>query len=115
MISDYYTDQVTVYRLAESNDAGVIERRFTETAIVFTGRLRQLTGREIMENEKMTYKSTHRLYCDTGLDVRETDRVKIDGKFYEVTNVKSYPGRHAEISLEYSREFTVADTVVMQV
>lgn len=70
------------------------------------GCLRTLSGSERYMKDKLTYNTTHTLYC-LNTDIRVDDRVLYDSKTYEVREILSksegYVGdnKHLKVMLEH--------------
>lgn len=54
-----------------------------ELHLEIVGRIRPLSGSELEIADKLTVRSTHRLYCAV-CDIKEADRVYYDGRIYNV-------------------------------
>jgi hypothetical protein len=89
-IDSYYKPGYTVKRPVESNDGGgVIVLTFADL-VNSSGRMRPLTGTEILANEALGLKTSHRFYCPV-IDVVEKDRIydSNKSKTYEIKFVKN--------------------------
>ena len=57
--------------------------------ITIKGRLRKLSGNEIVRSDQLQSIGTHRLYCYPADIVKETDRIVFNGKNYEIIDVNN--------------------------
>ena len=53
----------------------------------FQGRLSRLTGNEKMSSDKETAMATHKVYCETDVDVDPEDRIVLGSRIFLVLNV----------------------------
>ncbi|HYX06835.1 MAG TPA: hypothetical protein VE912_08900, partial [Bacteroidales bacterium] len=78
---------------------------FTST---IDGRLRDLSGSEVIVNEKKGYTTTHRLYCSTSEDITELDVIYdvADDLYYEAEVIRNpmHLNDHLEIDLQFHRD-----------
>ena len=80
---DKYFEPVVIERYTSTyNDFGEEVKTWT-THLTIQGRLRPLNGTERFSADKETLFATHRLYCFPA-DIKETDRVKYDNKYYNI-------------------------------
>lgn len=89
---------------AESNDGGIAKKTYSVGLSVY-GWLRPLTGNEVLSNEKLGFKSTHRFYTDiSAIDNTQLIRKVGENKIYEIRNVKNpmEMDHHLEIDCEYN-------------
>lgn len=103
MIEDYYIDDFKVKRQTLQNDGGgVFTPVFTDYSNV-KGRLRPLTGNEILANDRIGLKTTHRFYCDV-INVIVTDRIfdSVSSSSYDIKFIKNpmQMNHHLEIDCE---------------
>lgn len=82
MIQDYFLPGFEIKRATQTSNGGIVEESYSTIATV-EGRMRPLSGSEIMRNEKNNYITTHRFYCNV-IDLNENDVICKDGKTYEV-------------------------------
>ena len=89
-IGSYLVSGYEIYRPTDVDDgAGSSTEQLIKLADT-QGRMRPLTGNEILANEKLNLITTHRFYCAI-TDVREGDYIydSVKGKYYEVRFVKN--------------------------
>jgi len=109
MIRSLYKSGYRIERPAFTNEAGIEKKTYSEVTTI-SGRMRPLTGNEILANDKLGLKTTDRFYCDI-VDIKEEDRI-IDlnsGKIFEVKHPKNPMGmnHHLEVDCEFNRDFEV--------
>lgn len=89
-IDSYYKSGFTIKRAVNTVDAGgsPIET-FSDLSITY-GRMRPLNGTEILANEALGLKTSHRFYCPV-IDVVEKDRIYDSdrNKTYDIKFVKN--------------------------
>lgn len=87
MISDFYLDEFSVIRIANTKDSGgaIIETRTPDSTN--SGYLEQLSMNKQIVNEKHEIQANYRLYCDTSVDILTTDEILIDGEYYDIYSI----------------------------
>jgi len=89
-IDSYYKSGFTIQRSVQTVDPGgsPIESFVDLTDV--DGRMRQLDGREVLGNEALGLKTSHRFYCAV-IDVEEKDRIydSVKDKTYEIRSVNN--------------------------
>ncbi len=83
-IETFYSQEFTISRPTISRSASGAALKTYATGAAFVGRLRPLSGKEIVASEREGVRITHRIYCNTVNDVRQTDRLTHGGKVFEV-------------------------------
>ncbi|WP_179107169.1 phage head closure protein [Sediminibacillus massiliensis] len=75
-----------------------------DTHLELEGTLDQLSADEVLANEKLGVVSSHIFIIFEIVDVKETDRMIIGDKIYQINNVDNPNNlnRQLEISLEYT-------------
>lgn len=105
MIQDFYTKTFEIKRLTQTNDNGILTENLT-THLTIKGKMRSLTGYEILQNEKLNYTTTHRFYCDV-YDIKNTDKIYdlSENKMYDIKSIRNpfEINRHLEIDCEYKQ------------
>jgi len=89
-IDSYYRSGFTIKRATLLNDGGgVMVKTFIDFAST-DGRMRPLTGNEILANEKIGLKTSHRFYCAVNNAI-EADRIydSVYQKTYEIKFIKN--------------------------
>lgn len=102
-IDSYYKSGYMIQRPVSTVDAGGAPiESFSDLTSTY-GRLRPLSGNEILANEALGLKTSHRFYCPV-LDVVEKDRIydSNKSKTYEIKFVKNpmEMDSHLEIDCE---------------
>lgn len=102
-IGSFYTAGFKIKRQSLQNDGGGVFSPVFTDYLNITGRLRPLTGNEILANERIGLKTSHRFYCDV-ISVIETDRIydSSSSKSYDIKFIKNPMGmnHHLEIDCE---------------
>lgn len=115
MIEDYYTSGFEVKRLSYTNDGGVPSNTYT-TALTIDGRMRPLSGREILQNEKLNYITTHRFYCGIH-EIQSDDKIydSNTGKVYNVELIRNpmEMDDHLEIDCKWIEDHQLIETIIM--
>jgi head-tail adaptor len=93
MIEDYYRSAYTIMRPINTVDSGGSPIETFSDLISISGRMRPLNGSEILTNEKIGIKTSHRFYCGV-IDVVEADRI------YDGLNLKTYEIKFIKNPLE---------------
>lgn len=111
-IDSFYTSGYTIKRPTQSIDSGgAVVLTFADLVSTY-GRLRPLTGTEILGNEKLGLVTSHRFYCAV-MDIDVKDRIydSVNGKTYEIKFVKDpmQMGVHLEIDCELIESAVVED------
>lgn len=99
-INDHYIPGFTVKRSVQTNVNGIATETFSDLAEV-SGRMRALTGNEILANERRGLKTSHRFYCDV-IDIEIRDRIVNGSNTFDVKFVKNpmEMNHHLEIDCE---------------
>lgn len=85
MISDYFIPGYKIKSLIETGDGGGSLVKTYSSGIDIAGRMRPLSGNEMMKNERMNYITTHRFYCSFTDAISATSKiVDPSGLEYEV-------------------------------
>lgn len=89
-IDSYYISGFIIKRPVETNDGGGVMVLSFSDLLTTSGRMRPLTGNEILANEALGLKTSHRFYCPV-IDVNEKDRIydSNKNKTYEIKFVKN--------------------------
>jgi head-tail adaptor len=105
-ITDYFNQNLELYSVSRTVDAGGAFWESYNKVGDFKGRLRLLQGRERVINERQGYEATHRLYCSKLLSVSLTDRIKNGQYFFDVVNVNylNDEADHIEIDVKLVTE-----------
>lgn len=102
-IDSFYTSGWVIKRPVVTVDSGGSPVKTFSDLLSAYGRMRPLTGNEILANEKLGLVTSHRFYCGV-IDVEELDRLydSTNGKTYEIKFVKNpmQMGVHLEIDCE---------------
>lgn len=69
------------------------------THITLIGSIQSLSGREIIQAEKLGIFASHRLYIDNKPDIVESDRVLFNGKYYKITFVDNVANVDAHLKI----------------
>ena len=88
----------------ETNDGGIVEKTYS-VAMTIEGTMRPLSGNEIITNEKLGYKSTHRFYSDIySIETNQLIRNVGNQKVFEIRNIKNpmEMDHHLEVDCEYN-------------
>ena len=106
--SHYGTSNIVIQRATSTADGTGGYTKTWATHLTINGLIRPLSAQEMMISERIGDKSTHKLYCDAGQDILETDRVYCndDELTYKITARPVDPnnrGHHFEIILEQTR------------
>lgn len=111
-IENFYKPGYTIKRPILSIDSGGSPIETFSDFITASGRMRPLTGNEILANEKLGLVTSHRFYCAM-IDVEEKDRIYDSNteNTYEVKFVKDpmEMGDHLEIDCKFIEELSPAD------
>lgn len=112
MISDYYKTGFIIKRPIVTIDSGgsLIE---TFSDFIFTsGRMRPLSGNEVLANEKLGLVTSHRFYCAV-IDVEVKDRIYNSNTddTYEIEFIKDpmEMGDHLEIDCKFLEDLSPAE------
>lgn len=101
-IADQYKPGYKIKRPAYSNVNGIATETFSDLSDI-SGRMRPLTGNEVLANERLGKKTSHRFYCDV-TDVEERDRIydSNNNLTYDIKFVKNpmEMNHHLEIDCE---------------
>jgi SPP1 family predicted phage head-tail adaptor len=85
MISDYFIPGFKIKRLTNTGDGGGSNAQTFSNVATISGRMRPLSGSEMMRNERMNYVTTHRFYCAFTNVISATSRIEdTNGLTYEV-------------------------------
>ena len=107
MINDYYLPGFQILSYTEVNDGGIAIK--THSVIMeIAGRMRPLSGNEMVTNEKLGYKSSHRFYCDIA-EINNTHILRDpDGRIYDIKYVKNpmEMNHHLEIDCNYNPDIS---------
>lgn len=111
-IDTYYKSGFTIKRPIPSVDSGGSPVETFSDFLTTSGRMRPLTGTEILANEKLGLVTSHRFYCPV-IDVEEKDRIynSTTENTYEVKFVKDpmEMGDHLEIDCKFIEELSPAE------
>ena len=115
-IESYYKSGYTIKRVTNVPDgAGAYTEQLADVVSTY-GRLRPLSGNEILANEKLNYRTTHRFYCPV-IDVKPEDKIYDSNseKFYEVKFIKNpmEMDSHLEVDCEYLEDYQELDSISM--
>ncbi len=115
-IDSYYKSGYTIKRVTSVDDgAGSYTEQLSDLVSTY-GRMRPLSGNEILANEKLNYRTTHRFYCPV-IDIKPEDKIydSTSEKYYEVKFIKNpmEMDSHLEIDCEYLQDFNPIDFIVM--
>ena len=106
MLTAFMTQTATVQKLTTSQNAmGGISRSYTTRINSLPCRLSKRLLKEADQYGKVSYVQSYTMYCEaTGdaLQIERSDKVVVDGKTYEVTDIYNPGGlnKHLEIGLE---------------
>lgn len=89
------TCKVIVERVSISDDGMGGQTESWSQLDEFQGHIRQLSAEEKEINERLSVKSSHRLYCG-GHDIKEKDRILADGKTFNVVGVNAKINRRGQ-------------------
>ncbi|PKM75033.1 MAG: hypothetical protein CVU92_03405 [Firmicutes bacterium HGW-Firmicutes-17] len=83
-VRDSFIPGYEIKRPTVSNENGVAKETVSTVASV-SGRMRPLSGNEMIKNEKMGYTTTHRFYCDV-VEIQPMDSIydSVKNKTYEI-------------------------------
>lgn len=70
---DSFIPGYVIKRPTVSNEDGILKETDVVVALV-SGRMRPLSGNEMIKNEKMGYTTTHRFYCDV-VEIQPMDSI----------------------------------------
>lgn len=87
MLEDYFTTSFTIKRATITNIGGIANKTYA-TVTTVKGAIRQLTGGEVLENEKKGHNTTHRIYL-TYSSARFLDLLVAGTDEYEVKNINN--------------------------
>ena len=111
-IDSYYKPGFTIKRPITSLDSGGSPVLTFSDFLPTSGRMRPLTGNEILANEKLGLETSHRFYCAV-IDAEEKDRIYDSSteKTYEIKFVKNpmETDDHLEIDCKLLRELSPAE------
>ncbi len=111
-IDSYYKPGFTIKRPVRTVDSGGSPVETFSDFLTTSGRMRPLTGTEILANEKLGLVTSHRFYCAV-IDVEEKDKIynSNTGNTYEVKFVKNpmEMGDHLEIDCKFIEELSPAE------
>ena len=108
MIEDYYiSDGFVTKRPSTINSGGIATVTLTDVSEI-SGRMRDLSGYEVVTNEKKGYTTTHRFYCAASVDINEKDILydSNNDKYYEVSVVRNpmQMDKHLEVDCEFKKD-----------
>ncbi len=83
MIGHLLTQEIALHRATLTPNAIGEQVKSYALEATFPGRLRPMTGKEAESADRKTLTATHRVYCGAR-DIRQTDRMIIGGRTYEV-------------------------------
>lgn len=101
MIEDYFVDGIEIERYVEGTDELGNPLKIWENHLTIKGLIDALTGDEQSKANAPAVVSSHMLFCHV-VDISEKDRVKFQGKTYNITfvdNPMSF-NRFLQVSLE---------------
>ena len=111
-IENFYKSGYTIKRPITTIDSGGSPIETFSDFITASGRMRPLTGNEILANEKLGLVTSHRFYCAV-IDAEEKDRIydSNTGNTYEVKFVKDpmEMRHHLEIDCKLIEEMSPAE------
>jgi len=99
-IESYYVKGYEVQRATNVSDGAGSSTETLSKVSDIAGRMRPLTGNEILANEKLSLVTTHRFYCAI-TDVREGDYI------YDSVKAKSYEVRFVKNPMEMDDHFEI--------
>lgn len=103
MIDKYYGEGFKIKRQSLQDDGGGVSVPVFTDVMDVSGRLRPLTGNEILANERIGLRTTHRFYCDV-ISVIPTDRIydSNSSSSYDIKFIKNpmSMNHHLEIDCE---------------
>jgi SPP1 family predicted phage head-tail adaptor len=104
MINNYFKPGFKVQSSINANKGGgSYSPSYSSDVATISGRMRQLSGSEMMKNERMNYITTHRFYCVFTKVIDATSRI-VDkaGLIYDVKLVTNpmNMNRHLEVDCE---------------
>lgn len=115
-IDSYYKSGFTIKRVTNVNDGAGSYTKLLSDLIATYGRMRPLSGTEILANEKLGVITTHRFYCPI-ISVRPDDKIydSNSDKFYEIKFIKNpmEMNDHLEVDCEYLEDYQVLDSISM--
>lgn len=98
-INDHYISGFIIKRPVQTNVNGIATETFSDLSEV-NGRMRPLTGNEVLANEKLGLKTSHRFYCDV-IDAEERDRI------YDSNKIKTYDIKFVKNPMEMDHHFEI--------
>lgn len=115
-IDSYYKSGFTVKRVTNVDDgAGSFTEQLSDLVSTY-GRMRPLNGNEILANDKLNYRTTHRFYCPV-IDIQPEDKIydATSEKYYEVKSIKNPMEMdvHLEVDCEYLEDYQTLSSIVM--
>lgn len=115
-IDSYYKSGFTVKRVTNVDDgAGSFTEQLSDLVSTY-GKMRPLSGNEILANDKLNYRTTHRFYCPV-IDIKPEDKIydSTSEKYYEVKSIKNpmEMNVHLEIDCEYLEDYQTLSSIVM--
>ena len=103
-LSDYYDITFDVIRPTIGQDSGgAITDSDSTHSSGNPGHIEPLSGNEQIINQKKMLQANFRLYCDSEVDILETDRISSNSKTYDIVFVRRYTlGNHHHIEVDLS-------------
>lgn len=102
MLVDYFTSSCAIKRPTTTNVGGIAQTSYTTIATVM-GKIRQLNGREIYQNEKQNEVTTHRVYLPI-IDVKYNDVLTIEDNNYKVKIVNNPMGMNEFLQVDCEKK-----------
>jgi len=98
MISDLYLSGFTILRPTVTKAGGIATEVLTTVATV-AGRMRPLSGNEMLQNEKLNYVTTHRFYCNR-ITIRPDDIISKDGNNFNVRLIRNVMEMNSHLEID---------------
>lgn len=115
-IDSYYKSGFTIKRVTNVDDGAGSYTEQLSDLVSTNGRMRPLNGNEILANEKLNYRTTHRFYCPV-TDIKPDDKIydTTSEKYYEVKSIKNpmEMDSHLEVDCEYLEDYQALSTLTM--
>ena len=101
-IESYYVAGITVKNLTETRGSGGQTVKTYSAGTDISGRIRKLTGAEIIVADKDAFTADYRLYCAPAEVISSGDQVEYDSKTFSVVSVNDVMemGKHLQVDLK---------------
>jgi len=100
--SRYLISKATIWDVTQSTALGISES--TSFAEQIDCRIRERSGKELMNSGRETNIGSHQIYSESGASIDNTSQMVSEGNIYHVKNVRNVYGRkgihHMTISAE---------------